>query len=170
MSAEHLALVPAQFRELVEMEMFAGQHNKSPWRTSRKATARVTNPLPAPEFCACGCAVEIAHHSQVYGRAYSEWPWMYRCPNCGSSVGMHPFTNIPLGTLADDALKKARKESKQPFEMLWQSRRMTRAQAYAALADHLGIEAGKCHFGWFDAATCARAKDWAVCALKGGKA
>lgn len=169
-SAAHLARVPAQFRKLVKEESLFGRHDKSPWSPSAKATARVCNPLPAPEVCTCGGAVVVAHHEHVYGRSYSEWPWMYRCQECGSSVGMHPFTSIPLGTLADSALKMARKECKQPFELIWRSRRMTRTQAYAELAAHLKIEVGACHFGWFDAATCARAKAWAVGVLNGGAA
>lgn len=159
--AEVPALVPAEFRELI------GDHGKSPWNPSRKATARVVNPLPAPERCACGRPVEIFHHLQVYGREFSDWPWMYRCEPCDASVGMHPFTNIPLGTLANKALRETRKACKQPFELLWQTGRMDRAAAYGGLARHLRIPVEECHFGWFDAETCQRARDWAVKSLRG---
>ena len=60
-----------------------------------------------------------------------------------------------------------RQSCKQPFELLWTSKRMTRDAAYAGLAAHLGIGAETCHFGWFDADTCARARDWAVAQLRG---
>jgi hypothetical protein len=79
---------------------------------------------------------------------------------------MHPFTAIPLGTLADEALRDLRKTCKQPFEMLWQSKRMTRTKAYAALADHLGVPLEECHFGLFDAVRCTAAKNWAVAQLR----
>lgn len=139
---------------------------KSPWNPSKKATARVKAPLPAPENCQhCGSPVEIAHHRDVYGRAFSDWPWMYRCTDedCDSYVGMHPFTAIPLGTLADPATREARKSCKPPFEDLWRGRRsfLTRKEAYQALADRLGIPVGQCHFAWFDVATCVRA--WRIC-------
>lgn len=164
MSAQphQLAEVPEAFRP------FVPDHGKSPWHPSIKATKRVLNPLPAPTVHECGTPVEIAHHQQVYGRDYSEWPWMYRCAACDASVGMHPFTNIPLGTLADKALRDIRKACKQPFQVLWEHGRMTRTEAYAGLAAHLGIEVEACHFGWFDAATCIRARDWAVATLRNG--
>lgn len=137
-------------------------HSKTPWNPSKTATARVLNPLPAPTVHeACGQPVAIAHHNDVYGREYSDWPWMYRCPKCDASVGMHPFTAIPLGTLADKALRNARKECKAPFERLYLDRRMTRDQAYARLAEHLGIPVGECHFGWFTHEQCAEAARWA---------
>ena len=144
-------------------------HGKSPWHPSQKALKRVLNPLPAPTVHECGQPVEIAHHDQVYGREYSEWPWMYRCKACDASVGMHPFTGIPLGTLANKALREQRKAAKQPFEQLWMTGRMSRTDAYAALAKHLGVEVEECHFGWFDASRCAIAKAWAEGLLKRGK-
>ena len=137
-------------------------HGKTPWNPSRRATARVLNPLPAPTVHdACGSSVEIVHHIDVYGREYSEWPWMYRCAKCDARVGMHPFTAIPLGTLADKALRDARKANKLPFERLWQERRMTRTEAYALLAAHLGITVNECHFGWFTSEQCRAAGAWA---------
>ncbi len=45
-----------------------------------------------------------------------DWPWVYICEGCGSYVGMHPFTDIPLGTLADAATREARKECKAPIQ------------------------------------------------------
>ena len=132
---------------------------KNPWNPSRKATARVKNPLPAPTECRyCGGPVEIAHHSDVYGREYSDWPWMYRCAPCDAYVGLHPFTNIPLGILADRDLREARKRCKPVFERLFRSGRMTRSEAYAALADELRIPREECHFGWFDEARCEAAR------------
>lgn len=137
-------------------------HGKNPWNPSRRATARVLNPLPVPTVHeACGSAVEVAHHNDVYGREYSDWPWMYRCARCDATVGMHPFTNIPLGTLADKALRDTRRACKAPFETLWTQHHMTRDQAYAALAQHLGIPVGECHFGWFTREQCEQAAAWA---------
>lgn len=142
-------------------------HDKTPWNPSRKATARVKNPLPAPTVHdGCGGTVEIAHHNTVYGHEYSDWPWMYRCTTCDATVGMHPFTNIPLGILADKALRAIKTQCKQPFERLWKTGRMARSRAYEELAAHLGIDAAACHFGWFDAAQCVKARDWAVSQLK----
>ncbi|MBN3839335.1 zinc-finger-containing protein [Burkholderia sp. Ac-20349] len=130
----------------------------SPWNPSRRATARVKNPLPEPTSCPyCGATVGIVNNKAIYGREYGEWPWAYACTEwrCRAYVGMHPFTNIPLGTLADKATREARKHAKALFVPLYESGRMTRTEAYAWLAGRLGIELEKCHFGWFSAEECA---------------
>ncbi|PRC92627.1 hypothetical protein S2091_2682 [Solimicrobium silvestre] len=132
----------------------------TPSNPSRKATARVRNPLPIPTICPhCKSAVELVNNSEIYGREYGEWPWAYRCEgdDCDSYVGLHPFTNIPLGTLANEDVRDARKKAKNIFNPIWQSRGMTRSAAYAWLAEALGIQdVNECHIGWFDVETCER--------------
>jgi len=133
---------------------------KTPQNPSKKATARVKNPLPAPTSCRfCKSNVRIATHLEVYGRDYSDWPYMYLCDDCGAYVGMHPFTNIPLGTLADRQTRLARKMCKMPLENIWKSEAMTRSEAYTWLAGELNISVSECHFGWFDVSLCEKAKD-----------
>jgi hypothetical protein len=132
---------------------------KTPWNPSVRATARVLNPLPAPTECPhCGGPVEVMHHDRLYGREYGNWPWAYACTKygCGAYVGMHPFTNIPLGTLATKAIRDARNRCKLPFLKL--TEKMRRTEAYQALADKLGIPFEQCHFGWFDVEMCERAR------------
>ncbi len=136
---------------------------KTPWNPSRRAIARVRNPLPAPTVCPhCGAPVEIVNNAAIYGRSYGEWPWAYACDGadgdgCGAYVGMHPFTAIPLGTLADAPTRDARKKAKDAFNPLWQEKRMSRTAAYQWLAGSLGIaNVEECHIGWFDVETCNR--------------
>lgn len=135
---------------------------KTPYNPSARATARVKNPLPAPTVCRfCHGPVEIRHHEDHYhGNSYGDWPWpwLYACRDCDASVGMHPFTAIPLGILADKATREARKRAKAPFQRLYQSGRMTRDEAYRQLAQRMGIPHEECHFGWFDVALCQRAE------------
>lgn len=141
------------------MMAYTDPATKSPWNPSRKATARVSNPLPAPTECPfCGGPVEIAHHDDIYGRPFGDWPWAYLCKPCDAYVGMHPFTNIPLGTLANKELRTARKNCKPAFERLHQHGRWDRSEAYRALADRMGIPVEECHFGWFDRQQCEAAK------------
>lgn len=134
------------------------QTTKTPWNPSRRATARVKNPLPAPTTCPYdGGPVEIVNNSAIYGREYGEWPWAFLCRSCQAYVGLHPFTAIPLGTLADGPTREARKRAKGAFNPIWQSGAMTRTDAYVWLAQQLGIENHEeCHIGWFDVATCDR--------------
>jgi len=138
---------------------------KTPWNPSKTAIARVKDVLPIPTRChLCQCEnIEIVDHITIYGRLFdSDWPWCYRCTGCKAYVGMHPFTNLPVGTLADEPLRYARKHGKEPFEKLWKSGKMTRDQAYEELAAHLDIEKNECHFGWFDEELCWEAMEWAI--------
>lgn len=141
-------------------------NEKTPWNPSRKATSRVLDSIPAPTTCRyCGEPVEICTNDKIYhGRQYGDWPWIYRCTSnaCDSYVGMHPFTNIPLGTLADKATREARKQAKTAFNPLWEKGRMGRTQAYAWLAQRLGIQKHACHIGMFDADMCERVVE--ICA------
>jgi hypothetical protein len=133
---------------------------KTPWNPSRRAIARVKDVLPAPTVCPhCGSAVKIVRNSEIYnGQEYGEWPWAYKCDGnfCDAYVGMHPFTNIPLGTLATHAMRDARKKAKAAFQPLWESGGMKRTEAYAWLAAQLGIAVASCHIGWFDVEQCNR--------------
>lgn len=133
---------------------------KTPWQPSRKAMARVKDILPVPTICPnCGSDVEISNNARIYGRSFGEWPWVYRCVNdgCDSYVGMHPFTNTPLGTLANRETRNARKRTKAVFNPFWQGGKMQRSEAYQALASALGIPKEECHIAWFDVAMCDRA-------------
>ena len=72
-------------------------------------------------------------------------------------MGLHPFTGIPLGTLATPEMRDARKRAKAAFNPLWQGGRMSRSDAYAWLAGQMGIaDVNECHIGWFDVGQCER--------------
>lgn len=139
----------------------------TPWNPSPNALARVKDKLPVPEVCPyCGSPVTAVENKKIYGRNFGQWPWAYLCtgtnnPVCDAYVGMHPFTNVPLGTLANKVTREARKKAKEVFEPLWQEegRKMSRDKAYAWLAKQLGIEKSKCHIGWFDVDMCGRVLD-----------
>ena len=143
------------------------QNGKSPWNPSRKAMGRVPVPhLAAPTICRYdGSPVEIQHHLDIYGKVYGEWPLMYVCIQCEARCGMHPFTPIPLGTIANAELRKVRTDCKPVFERLWKSGRMTRDVAYAWLAKKLAIDPSACHWGLFEIDTCLRARDVSAEAL-----
>ena len=129
----------------------------TPWNPSRRAVARVVNPLPVPDACPhCGSEVWIGGNERIYGQPFGEWPWALMCSGCDSYVGLHPFTGIPLGTLATRPMRDARKQAKAAFNPLWQDGAMTRSDAYAWLAAELSItNVEECHIGWFDVAQCA---------------
>lgn len=130
------------------------------FKPSAKQAKLVKNPLPVPTVCPyCQGTVGRVDNSVIYGRQYGKWPFAYMCqtPGCDSYVGIHPKTDIPLGTMADKATRNARKRAKAVFSPMWEDQGMTKDEAYAWLAKELGIEdVNHCHVGWFDIATCNR--------------
>lgn len=133
-------------------------------RICRRAVKRVKNPLPVPTECRyCQGTVRLANNSEVYGRSYGSWPYLYLCENtqCRAYVGLHPRTDIPLGSLADARLREARKNEKRHFDRLWrpgpQAMFSNRSEAYSWLADKLEIPLAACHWAWFDLARCRKA-------------
>ncbi|WP_341519877.1 zinc-finger-containing protein [Pseudomonas sp. G.S.17] len=134
---------------------------------SRKALKRVKNPLPAPTVCRyCGGDVELVCNSQIYnGRSYGEWPYAYLCSDCKAYVGLHPSTDIPLGTLAANQLRKDRNASKDLFHQLKELRGFSRNQAYQWLSERMGVPVSECHFGWFEPEQCAAASSICSAAL-----
>lgn len=119
---------------------------------SRRALARVTHAIPPPVHCPhCGSDVALTENSAIYnGKSYGTWPYVYQCAPCDAYVGLHPDTDLPLGTLAKKPLRKARIESKARFFEMCRSNQRSRDTAYAWLADAMGIPHDTCHFGMFD--------------------
>lgn len=130
----------------------------TPSNPSEESKRRVRDPLPAPVCCnCCGGVVRVATHKEIYGKDYGKYPWAYLCVGCGAYVGLHPFTDIPLGTLADAETRQARNNCKKPFEKIWQSGMMSRTEAYRWLADKMGKTTAECHFGLFNKRECQAA-------------
>lgn len=125
---------------------------------SRRALARVKNPVPAPTECRyCGAGVRLVNNAEIYGREYGDWPYAYLCGGCRAYVGIHPQTDIPLGTLANEELRKARNSCKSAFNSLMNVSGMSRSQAYDWLAHQMEIDVAHCHWGWFEVDQCKQA-------------
>jgi len=128
---------------------------KTPWNPSKSAVKRVKDPAPVIWECHyCQNPVTITQNKGIYGRNYGDWPWVYMCIKCAAYVGMHPFTNIPLGTLADAKTREARKRAKTVFLLLYKKEGLARTKAYEVLALRMGIPASECHFGMFTPSQC----------------
>ena len=83
---------------------------------------------------------------------YKKYFWI--CKPCDAYVGTHPGTDKPLGRLADENLRSAKRRAHAAFDPLWKSGKMTRKQAYQWLADQMQIAVEDCHIGWFDERLC----------------
>lgn len=103
---------------------------------SQSAIRLVTNPLPAPTVCPhCGGPVSLVNNKVICGGvSYGTWPYAYACDDlkvCNSYVGLHPDTDIPLGSLATAEMRAARNLAKNDFNLMWNSNKMGRSAAYA---------------------------------------
>lgn len=115
-----------------------------------------------PESCPnCGCLVLLVNNSEIYGKEYGKWPYAYKCidKKCDSYVGLHPYSDEPLGNLADQKTRNARKKHKRSFFSLQKERGWSRGEAYKWLQDAIGMKAEECHWGLFNADQCRLAGD-----------
>jgi len=115
---------------------------------------------PIPTICQyCNGTVSLVSNSIIYGKEYGNG-LAYVCENCKASVGVHNDCITPLGSLADEDTKAARKEAHATFDKLWQGRGDgARAIAYAKLAEYFDTD--KAHIGWMSAEECQRVLDFA---------
>lgn len=124
------------------------------------AVARVQGDrLPVPDACRyCTGEIELVSNAEFYGGKEYGWPLAYRCKCCGARVGTHPGTDIPLGTLADRATMKARKEAHDAFDPLWKGKTVWhRKRAYQVLAQAMNMRFA--HISWMDETECRRVVD-----------
>lgn len=82
--------------------------------------------------------------------------FIYKCTQCGASVGTHPKTFDALGTLADRETKAKRREVHEWFDNLYETHE-ERESLYEKLAIALGIDKDECHFGLMDIEMLERA-------------
>lgn len=91
----------------------------------------------------------------------------WRC-DCGAYTGTHEKGKhgngtVPLGRLAHKSLRAAKQRAHRAFDPIWKTdKRLKRKQAYAWLAEQLGIDTDCCHIALFDEAACKRTEELAL--------
>jgi hypothetical protein len=78
----------------------------------------------------------------------------WKCPTCDAHVGCHPGSTVPMGTLANKALRALRSKLHSRLDPLWRDGRMTRDAAYAWMATLLSLTQDECHIGLFTDDQC----------------
>jgi ssDNA-binding Zn-finger/Zn-ribbon topoisomerase 1 len=93
----------------------------------------------------------------------SRWGKFWGCdrwPECDGTVGCHPGTSTPLGTMADKVTRSARIQAHDAFDALWEPLgKPYRKHAYRMLGEEFGID--EPHIGEMDAEMCERVVEWA---------
>lgn len=116
-------------------------------------------PAPVCPYCTMPSAF-LADSAPIYGRDYGP---LWACVSCAAWVGCHPGSCRPLGRIANGELRSAKSRAHASFDPLWKHGTMSRSEAYAWLAEQLGIDREDCHIGLFDVEQCARTvmvADW----------
>ena len=114
--------------------------------------------MEKPTICRyCGSPVVYTSNAEIYGREYGEGR-CYLCRNCRAFVGVHPGTYTPLGTLANEELRRYRKAAHFWFDKIWKSptRITTRDKAYKWLSKELGLPKEETHIGMFEKEQCEK--------------
>lgn len=117
----------------------------------------------------CGTPARMVKGAELYPNHPNEdlaGKNFYRCAPCDAHVGCHapnPHMGFagtePLGRMANFALRRAKNHAHRAFDPLWKQGFMKRRQAYAWLAQQLGIALEECHIGMFDIEQCRRVTD-----------
>jgi hypothetical protein len=80
----------------------------------------------------------------------------YKCtkPGCDGIHTAHP-NGSPAGVPADKFTRKARMRAHEAFDRVWESKTMSRSDAYTWLDLVMGLEAGKAHISMMSKEQCA---------------
>ncbi len=101
----------------------------------------------------CRKPADWVENSEIYGRNFGKSFMCYLCRSCDAYVGCHNNTRLPLGTLADKALRSERVATHGTLDWLWRTGRYTRNEVYASVAKELSLPA--IHIGESDAQMCS---------------
>jgi len=101
----------------------------------------------------CGRQAEYVDTKEIYGKSYG---MAYLCRPCDAYVGVHDGTDQPLGSLANWELRRWRNRAHAAFDPLWQRGRFRRRRndAYAWLAEKMGLPKEETHIAMFDVPQC----------------
>lgn len=72
-----------------------------------------------------------------------------RYPACNAYVYAHRSSRLPLGTLADPALRRKRRQAHNALDRLWKQGLMIRKEAYRWLQVQMGLPESDAHIGRF---------------------
>lgn len=107
--------------------------------------------------CYCGAPARL--RKSKYGPFWSCSRW----PECDGTVGCHPGTTKPLGSLADKETRQARALAHSAFDGLWEAEDgPSRSGAYTWLAWRIEVDPEECHIGSFDLDTCKKVVAYAT--------
>ena len=82
-----------------------------------------------------------------------------RYPVCDAYVSAHKESLLPMGTLADKALRLKRRQAHIALNRLWEENHMTKKEAYRWLQVQLGLPEAEAHIARFSEFRCRQVID-----------
>lgn len=118
---------------------------------------RLTRELRAAEPDAvscieCGQSAVLVKGDKIYPHRPDLYVKNFWLCECGAYCGCHGVTTRALGSPCGPETRRSRMAAHDAFDPLWQSREMTRREAYDWLSDCMGIAADLTHIGMFSRA------------------
>lgn len=113
--------------------------------------------LKRPDKChSCGSERIICTENKIiYGSNYGDWPLIWYCYECTSLVSCHPNTTIPMGYMATQKVRQARRRAHKAFDPIHRKYKiMSRTQAYKWLSSMMNIPREKCHISMLNEEQC----------------
>jgi len=99
----------------------------------------------------CGKEAVWCENKAIYGRNYGKSYMCYLCKSCDAYVGCHQNTKKPLGTMANNELRKWRKQAHALIDPLWKKQKWNRKTVYSRLNKFFGKHI---HIGEADIELC----------------
>lgn len=94
---------------------------------------------------------------ELFGERKATAARYWVCRPCDAWVACHPFSDEPMGRLANKELRRLRHEAHRVFDLVWQDRhKRSRYNAYSWLSLHLGKPRHLVHIGYFDEEDCRK--------------
>lgn len=118
------------------------------------------DPILTGKICPyCGKASELIDSIEVYGKSYGN---MYICRDCNAYVGCYSGTDVALGRLANEELRKAKQRAHHYLDQLWSPNIHKRYSIYKWLSTALGIPRNLTHIGMSDVDQCNRIAELSI--------
>ncbi len=120
----------------------------------------------------CLAGAELVEGTEIYGHDYPDRKF-WLCRKCRSYVGCHPGTDVPLGSLANEELRRWRRQAHLSLDPLWKGKpdeKNLRREVYEKVAELLGLKVADAHIAKFDVEKCKKVVSLVELAKEVGKA
>jgi hypothetical protein len=110
--------------------------------------------MKIPRICRyCAGRVRKGSTREIYQKGDQA---IYICTNCNAYVLCHRKTGLPMGKLANAALRMMRQETHKVFDLFRKENGWTREEAYQWLARSIGLSPEDAHIANFEMDECGK--------------